>query len=595
MMYIKNHVYVFLFCLLVSGIVAESAQADDVSFWLTVLHNDDAESQLIDAGPGEGDFGGVARFATLAERLKRDALRGPDVRTKRGVILLNAGDNIFPGAQFNASLAKGIPFYETIAMESIGYSASGLANHDFDLGPDILANFMEGFHSLPFVSANLDFQNEPNLQNLVSAGRLAKSVVVNVQGEKVGIIGVITPRLSIISTPRNVIVHSNLVAAVESEVELLQGAGVGIIILMTHLESLDEDADLLAQIRAIDIVVSAGSERSNELQANPGDLLIPGDAAFAPYPLFVEDADGNEVPLISTTGHYRYIGQLRAGFDRQGNLIAVDEARSHPFRVAGGNHPDAVPPDHKLQKKVVEPVQAAVDALASNVIATSEVNLDGLETHVRTIETNEGNLVADALYSEATRLAPGFGVPVPDVAIANGGAIRNDSIIPPGNISELDTFQILPFPNLLSVVPNIPAGQFKEILENAVSQVEIFDGRFAQVAGFHFTWDSAGTAQVLDGNGNVVTPGTRIREVSLNDGTVIVTAGAVVTGAPSLTIAVTAFLATGGDQYPFRGASFANLGITPQQALFNYTVDTLGGLISAADYPESGESRIVKL
>jgi 5'-nucleotidase len=364
---------------------------------------------------------------------------------------------------------------------------------------------------------------------------------------------------------------------------------------MTHLQSLDETKDLIGQLRGIDIVVAAGSERTNELQANPGDLLIPGDVAFAPYPLLVDDADGQKVPLVSTTGNYRYIGQLTVSFDKQGNPIEVDKTRSRPFRVAGGNNPDAVKPDDKLQKKVVEPVRAAVDALASNVIATSEVNLDGLETHVRTIETNEGNLVADALLVEAGRLAPEFGAPAPDVAIANGGAIRNDSIIPAGTISELDTFNIAPFPNFLAIVPNIPPGQFKEILENAVSQVELLDGRFAQVSGFRFSWDPAGIPQRLDDNGNVVTPGTRIREVSLNDGRVLVTGGTVVMGAPSVTIAVTNFLAAGGDQYPFRGTPFANLGISYQQALFNYIVNSLGGVIAAADYPESGEGRILKL
>jgi 5'-nucleotidase / UDP-sugar diphosphatase len=595
-MNIRKQLYVFLLCLLTYAMnMAEGAEEGKVHFRLTVLHNDDAESQLIDAGPGLEDFGGVARFATMAGKLRTDALRGPGIRSKRGVILLTAGDNIFAGAQFNASLAKGIPFYEAIAMENIGYSVSGLGNHDFDFGPDVLADFIAGFHSLPFVSANLDFQNEPRLQALASTGRLARSVVVKVEGEEIGIIGAITPRLPILATPRNVIVNSNLVEVVESEIERLQGEGVKIIILMTHLETLDEAKDLIGQLRGIDIVVAAGSERSNELQANPGDLLIPGDVAFAPYPLLVDDADGQKVPLVSTTGNYRYIGQLTVSFDKQGNLIAVDETRSRPFRVAGGNHPDAVQPDNKLQKKVVEPVRAAVNALASNVIATSEVDLDGLETHVRTVETNEGNLVADALLVEAGRLAPEFGAPAPDVAIVNGGAIRNDSIIPAGTISELDTFNIAPFPNLLAIVPNISPGQFKEIVENAVSQVKFLDGRFAQVSGFRFSWDPAGIPQVLDENGNVVTPGTRIREVSLNDGRVIVTGGAVVMGAPSVTIAVTNFLATGGDQYPFRGTPFANLGISYQQALFNYIVNSLGGFISAADYPESGEGRILKL
>jgi 5'-nucleotidase/UDP-sugar diphosphatase len=595
-MNIRKQFYVFLLCLLTYAMnMAVGAEEGNVDFRLTVLHNDDAESQLIDAGPGLEDFGGVARFATLAGKLRTDALRGPGIRSKRGVILLTPGDNIFAGAQFNASLANKIPFYETIAMENIGYNVSGLGNHDFDFGPDVLADFIAGFHSLPFVAANLDFQNEPRLQTLASKGRLARSVVVKVAGEQIGIIGATTPRLPILATPRNVIVNSNLVEVVESEIQRLQGEGVKIIILMTHLQTLDEAKDLMGQLRGIDIVVAAGSERSNELQANPGDLLIPGDVAFAPYPLLVDDADGQKVPLVSTTGNYRYIGQLTVSFDKQGNLIAVDETRSRPFRVAGGNHPDAVQPDNKLQKKVVEPVRAAVNALASNVIATSEVDLDGLETHVRTVETNEGNLVADALLVEANRLAPEFGSPAPDVAIVNGGAIRNDSIIPAGTISELDTFNIVPFPNLLAIVPNIPPGQFKEIVENAVSQVQFLDGRFAQVSGFRFSWDPAGTPQVLDENGNVVTPGTRIREVSLNDGRVIVTGGAVVVGAPSVTIAVTNFLATGGDQYPFRGTAFANLGISYQQALFNYIVNSLGGFISAADYPESGEGRILKL
>jgi 5'-nucleotidase len=147
---------------------------------------------------------------------------------------------------------------------------------------------------------------------------------------------------------------------------------------------------------------------------------------------------------------------------------------------------------------------------------------------------------------------------------------------------------------LLAIVPNIPPTQFKDIVENAVSQVELLDGRFAQISGFRFTWNPAGAPQRLDENGNVLTPGTRVREVSLDDGTVIVMGGAVVTGAPSVTIAVTNFLATGGDQYPFRAAPFANLGITYQQALFDYIVNSLNGVISAADYPESGEGRIVK-
>lgn len=60
-------------------------------------------------------------------------------------------------------------------------------------------------------------------------------------------------------------------------------------------------------------------------------------------------------------------------------------------------------------------------------------------------------------------------------------------------------------------------------------------------------------------------------------------------------IVIVDFLARGGDQYPFRGASFTNLGATYQQALANYLVDGLGGEVTSADYPVGGEGRIVEL
>jgi hypothetical protein len=240
---------------------------------------------------------------------------------------------------------------------------------------------------------------------------------------------------------------------------------------------------------------------------------------------------------------------------------------------------------------VVEPVQAAVDALQQNIVATSQVTLDGLKSHLRTMETNEGNLVADALLWQAARLAADFGVPAPDIGIQNGGGVRNNSEIPPGDLSEFDTFSILPFPNFVTVIPDLPRGQIKEIFENAVSRVEFVDGRFAQVSGMSLVWDPNGTAQVLDADQNVVTPGTRVVRIALENGDVIVDNGAVQPG-PPVTVATIDFLATGGDEYPFRGAAYTKLGVTYQQALRNYLAGGLGGVVTAALYPEGDEGRI---
>lgn len=178
-----------------------------------------------------------------------------------------------------------------------------------------------------------------------------------------------------------------------------------------------------------------------------------------------------------------------------------------------------------------------------------------------------------------------------DVALQNGGGIRNNTLIPAGDITELTTFDIAPFANFVTIVEDISRGQFKEIMENAVSGAPTAEGRFAQIAGFEMVYDPDGTAQTLDDDGNVVTPGTRVVSLTLDDGTAIVENGIVVAGDP-VSVATIDFLARGGDQYPFRDAPFTTVGVSYQQALSNYIVDALGGVISQADYPEGGEGRI---
>jgi 5'-nucleotidase/UDP-sugar diphosphatase len=205
--------------MLLSAVVAGTASArksddGDVVFWLTVLHNNDGESQVVNAGSGLEDFGGAARFMTVVDDLRWDAEHGPWTQrgAKRASVMVSSGDNFLAGPEFTASLVNGVPFYDTIAMELIGYDAINLGNHDFDFGPDTLADFIDGFVEAPFyVSANLDFSEEPRLQAYVDSGVIAPSTVTKVRGELVGVIGLETPNLPFISSPRNVVVSDDLV------------------------------------------------------------------------------------------------------------------------------------------------------------------------------------------------------------------------------------------------------------------------------------------------------------------------------------------------------------------------------------------------
>jgi 2',3'-cyclic-nucleotide 2'-phosphodiesterase (5'-nucleotidase family) len=575
---------------------AVTSREPRVHVWLTLLHNNDGESRLLNAGEGKEDFGGVAYFKTLVDDLKWEATMGPPLPDQRGakrtVLMVSSGDNFLPGAVFSSSLDKGIPFYDTISMDLIGYNAVAIGNHDFDFGPDVLADFIVGFeNNIPtYLSANLDFTQEPNLQELVDQGRIAKSVVVKERGEEFGIIGAITPMLPFISSPRNVIVMSDVAAAVQAEVDKLEAMGINKIILISHLQSIEEDIELAPMLRGVDIMVAGGGD---EVLANPGDLLIPGDTPYGPYPIMTISMDGTPVPVVTTAGEYGYVGQLIAGFDKGGNLLMIHDS-SGPVRVANGDYPDAVAADPVVQEMVIEPLLADLEERANTVVGISEVPLDGTRVNVRSIETNEGNLIADSLLWQATGLAPEFGMPAPDVALQNGGGIRNNSVIPPGEITLLTTENMVPFPNFVSIVPDISREQFKDLLENAVSRVELGDGRFAQIAGFSFTWDAAGAPMEMDGDGNIIFPGERVLEAVLDDGTVIISGGSVVPG-PALNIATIDFLARGGDQYPYYGAPFTTLGVTYELGLRNYIQFGLDGLISESDYPEGGEGRITRI
>ena len=573
-----------LLLVLLAALAAACGNGGRDVFTLTVLHSNDGESNLID------ETSGIARFAAVIKNLREEALR-PGGTGKRGTVLLSSGDNFLAGPELNASFREETTVFDALALRLIGYDALCIGNHEFDFGADFLARFIAAFGGdAPFLSANLDFSGEAVLSDLVDRGSVAPSVVLDVNGEKVGIVGATTPYLPFLSSPGNVRVDRDVVAAVQREIDRLENRGAGVIIILSHLQSVEEDIGLAGRLRGADLIIAGGG---NELLANDGDPLHPDDGKddiFGPYPLMTEDAAGRKIPIVTTGGGYRYVGRIILHFDGEGDLLSVDP-ESSPVRVVGGEKDDAVARDPDISAQVEDPIRESVAALRSNVIGKSEVDLNGLRAHVRTRETNLGNLVADALL-ETVRRMESAARSAWAVALLNGGGIRNSSVIAAGDVTELDTFSVLPFPNFVAVVPGVSPSRFKAILENAVSNVDRLDGRFAQVAGFRFTYDPDGTAQVIDADGNIAVAGSRVIDVEIENGPVLVRGGVANGSAPDIDVVTVDFLARGGDQYPFGNADFNVLGVSYQQSLFRFIRDTLGGLISADDYPPGGEGRI---
>jgi 5'-nucleotidase/UDP-sugar diphosphatase len=584
---------VLALALLAAGPAA--AKPDKPAFELTLLHNNDAESKLL-TGSTTPNYGGAARFATVVDRLKAQA-DAPPRSPRGGALMISSGDNFLAGLNLNASFEKGVPWYDSLAFNRFGYDAATIGNHEFDFGPDRLADFIEGTDpSVPFLSANVDVSREPRLQALADQGRIRPSTIVKRRGEKIGVIGLTTPLLPIISSPRNVTVDDDLADIVNAEAASLERRGADIVILSSHLQGIASERELVGDLHGVDAVIAGGGD---ELLAGADDLLVPigGDPAngfptpMFPYPLSESDADGDEVPVVTTAGELLYVGRLTLEFDKRGELAedgVVDEL-SGPVRVSGRTgDPDFAEQDAELVQTVEQPLIDYRADLAANIIGVTEVPLDARNNEIRAHETGLGDLVADGFLYTLNRDAAAEGRPLADVAFSNGGGIRTNSLLlagatpaAPANISEALTFDILPFDNILVTVPGVSREQFKALMEHGVGALPTANGRFPQIAGFSMVVDPAAAV------------GSRVRSIALADGTPIVANGAVVPG-PAINVGTTNFTAAGGDGYPFAGLTAVPSTIPYQQGLFRFltAADGLNGRVTAARYPVAGAGRI---
>jgi 5'-nucleotidase/UDP-sugar diphosphatase len=194
---------------------------------------------------------------------------------------------------------------------------------------------------------------------------------------------------------------------------------------------------------------------------------------------------------------------------------------------------------------------------------------------------------------QAQQSAAAFGVDSPQIAIQNGGGIRNETLIPAGNITELHTFQILAFSNFVSVMEDVTGEHLKELLETSIAALPNNNGRFGHWAGLSFTFDVTEPGRAIDSTTCAVSaPGARVQTISVGGAAIydVALGGWQVDPATwTVDMATNDFTFRNGDCYDFRGRSFTTVGVTYQQALANYLTSPggLNGLISAAQYPET--------
>lgn len=486
----KLTVTLALVLFLLSLVPLSSFSAD--TFSVTILHTNDTHSHIEE----------IARRVTLIRQVQREVGRNK-------VLLLDAGD-VFSGTPY-FTVYKGSA--DVRFMNYAGYDAMALGNHEFDMGPKVLANFIEKA-KFSVLCANFDFSKEDTLKDKVKSW-----VVIEKGGEKFGVFGLTTPETAEISSPGKNIVINDYLETAKAIVKELESKGINKIIALTHI-GWDNDVRLAKEVEGIDVIVGGHSH------------TLPQS-----YPTVI--ADDNTPTLIVQANEYgKYLGRLDVVFNNagviqswKGNLIPVDNKIK----------------EEPLCKVKFEDYKKPVNKMMNAVVGESLVDLDGERSRVRSQETNLANLITDAMLAKAKIVNA-------VIAIQNGGGIR--ASIPKGKITLGQIMTVLPFSNYL-VALDLTGQQIIEALENGVSQVKDLAGRFPQVSGLRFVWDP--NAEV----------GKRVVSVEVKnpDGTY-----QPIDPSKTYRIVTNNFLAQGGDGYTVfqKGTNFINLGFVDYDVLREY-------------------------
>ena len=408
---------------------------------VTILHTNDTHAHLESFEPFKQPLqGGVARRYTLIEQIRAEG---------GNVILLDAGD-VFQGTlYFNQYQGQADLYF----MNAMGYDAMCVGNHEFDSGPAVLAAFIDGAE-FPVISANIDVSAEPTL-----AGKIPAYTVLDVAGEKIAVFGLTTEDTPILSSPGPNVIFKDPISSAEATVDELEAQGINKIIALTHL-GYSRDLDLAAAVEGIDVIVGGHSHT----------LLGDMEGAEGPYPTVVTSPAGEPVLVVTAKCWGSYLGRLDVTFTAEG---VVETYGGAPIFIDEG-----IPENPEMAAKLAE-YAAPIEELKATVIGQTAVDLDGEREHVRTMETNLGNLICDAML---WRTAADNTV----IAIQNGGGIR--ASIPAGDVSLGQVLEVLPFGNTI-VNFDLTGAEIVEALENGVSMVEEVKGRFPQVGGLRYAFN----------------------------------------------------------------------------------------------------------
>ncbi len=398
------------------------AQDQRIATRLTFLHFNDAYQ----ISPRRG-VGGMGPMATL---IQRERARAPQS------VLTFGGDLISPSLL--SGITKGAHMVEF--ANALRLQIAVLGNHEFDFGPDVLAQRI-GESKFPWLGANVlgaDGKAFPG----VAAARILQMGPV-----KVGFFGLVTPEARLYIRGGTPVNFAPFLPAARTAVEQLKQEGAQLIVAVTHM-NLREDQQLVREVRGLHLVLG-GHEHIPITVYERGVLILKAgsDAEFlgvADLDVVIDKGEVTAIPSWRLVANY--------------GVVADPAVQALVRRY-----------EQQLEREMAQPIGRTETAMDSHAAA------------VRLREAAIGNLVADAM-----RAATGA-----DVAIVNGGGLRGNKEYPPGSsITARDVFTEMPFGNVVLVL-EAKGSDIKAALEQGLSRAVQEFGGFPQVSGVKVVFDPA--------------------------------------------------------------------------------------------------------
>ena len=352
-----------------------------------------------------GKYGGMARVAHVV-----DSIRNVEPNT----YLFMAGDFLNPSLlgtlKVDGERVGGKQMIEV--MNAMDFELVTFGNHEFDLKEIDLQKRMDQ-SNFYWTSANV-FQNNSDGPRSFFFRRNNDTIYVPetytipmMDGDStkidVGLFGV-----TLASNPQDYVHYADLFLEANSAYTALKMQRADVIVGLTHL-TINQDKELAKKYPEISLIMGGHEHNS---------MLIPTENAV----IAKADANAKSIYVHTVTHHTK---TKKTEIDSY--LMPIDERTP--------SKPEVKAIVDKWNEVLVRKMKEVIDD-PNEVIYVANPPLDGTDSANRSIQTNLGEIITEAMTNS-------FSMDV-DAAIVNGGSIRLDDMLT-GEVLSVDIFRVLPF------------------------------------------------------------------------------------------------------------------------------------------------------